>query len=357
MEIKKEKKIHLEILRVLCIVLVIFNHTAPDGFLAFIGETNGFLYLLKLFLSILCKIAVPVFFMISGALLLSREEPLRVLFFKRILRMVLVLVLVSVPYYIMNAKDAPASVGGFFRTLFTSAATTSMWYLYAYIGFLIMLPFLRAIVRALKDREYLYLLFAHILFTVSFTVLDKFVFVQGHNPDFSIAIILESNIFYPLMGYYVENVMDKSRLKKRNYWIAGILSVLSILAAAGLSVLYYKVHAGALDIDSYQSCFEVLLCVPSISLYFIIKGIVRIRTGGFWYCFFSRLGGAVFGVYLIEPLLRRLFTKYVFGALVPLVGSFVSAIALVIVVAVAGLAVICLLKSIPFLKRIVNYFI
>ena len=35
----KTKKLYLEALRILCIFLVMFNHTAPNGYLAFIGES------------------------------------------------------------------------------------------------------------------------------------------------------------------------------------------------------------------------------------------------------------------------------------------------------------------------------
>ena len=357
MEIKKGKKIYLEVLRIICIVLVIFNHTSPDGYMAFIGETNGFLYGLKMFMSILCRIAVPVFFMISGALLLGRQESLKVLFTKRILRIVLVLVLVSVPYYIWRTPDAAPSVVGFFLMLITGAATTSMWYLYAYIGFLLMLPFLRAAAARLKEKEYIYLLIAHIIFTVFFAVLDHFIFKEGHNTDFSITIIIETNVFYPLMGYYIENVMDSSRFRQKNYWSAGILSLIAVFVTIGISILYYQIQREALDIDAYQTFFEVLLCVPAISLFFILKGVIRVKEGSAWYRILSCIGGAVFGVYLIDPLLRGLLSSHVHRLLDPIVGSFVSALALVMIVMILGTSVICLLKSIPYLKKIVNYFI
>lgn len=357
MKVKKEKKIYLEVLRIICIVLVIFNHTSPDGYMSFIGETNGFLYVLKLFMSILCKIAVPVFFMISGALLLGRNESLKVLFTKRILRMVLVLILVSIPYYIWRTPDAVPSVVGYFRTLITGAATTSLWYLYAYIGFLLMLPFLRAVAAHLKKREYLYLLIAHIVFTVLFTVFDNFIFENGHNKDFSIAVILETNIFYPLMGYYIENVMDSSKFRKKNYWIAGVLSLISVFVTIGISMLYYNLHGETLDIEAYQTFFEILLCVPAISLFFIMKGVVHVKAGSAWYRILSWVGGTVFGVYLIDPLLRGLLSPHIHRLVAPITGSFAASLVLVVIVMIIGTSVIGLLKSVPYLKKVVNYFI
>lgn len=123
---KKDKKMYLEVLRILCIFFVMFNHTTPTGYLAFVGESNAVLYALYLFCSVLCRIAVPVFFMISGALLLGKTEPIRVVFMKRILRMAAVLLLISIPNYIWLTKDTTLGVIGFFRTIYTQTATTAL---------------------------------------------------------------------------------------------------------------------------------------------------------------------------------------------------------------------------------------
>ena len=68
---KKDRLLHIEVLRVIAAFLVIFNHTGSLGFTLFQRyESSTFLYWLYLFFSVLCKIGVPLFFMISGALLL-----------------------------------------------------------------------------------------------------------------------------------------------------------------------------------------------------------------------------------------------------------------------------------------------
>lgn len=76
----RTKKIYLEILRILAILFVIFNHTGVNGFLIFqkYSYTTGQFWL-YLYISTFVTCAVPVFFMISGALLLSKDEDLTIL--------------------------------------------------------------------------------------------------------------------------------------------------------------------------------------------------------------------------------------------------------------------------------------
>ena len=349
----KNKKLYLEALRILCIFLVIFNHTAPDGYLAFIGATNGLLYAFYLFCSVLCKIAVPIFFMISGALLLGKQESIHDLYQKRVLRMAIVLLLISIPNYILLSKDTPLSFVGFLRAVYTGTARTALWYLYAYLGFLIMLPFLRAMAAQMKERDYKYLFLLHMAFTVVLTVIDRFASSEGHSLDFSVAVALESNIFYPLMGFYVEHVLDQSAFTPRNYHLAGATAVAAIVITCAVSKLYYSMYPLALDHDAYQACFGILIYIPAIAVYFIFKGTVKIEPDGFSSRWISRLGGAVFGLYLIENFCRALVFHFL-PYLEPVFGGFVSTILLVFSTMVMGLAIVLALKSTPHLKEIVN---
>ena len=89
---RENKKIHIEFLRMLAMFLVLFNHTETKGFTLYTLEQETLLHWFYLTLSIFVKVAVPIFFMISGALLLPKEESIKEVFQKRILKIVLVLI-------------------------------------------------------------------------------------------------------------------------------------------------------------------------------------------------------------------------------------------------------------------------
>ena len=351
------KKVYLEILRIICIFFVMFNHTVPNGYLAFIGEKNVFLYYFYMFFSILCKVAVPIFFMISGALLLGKDEPLKVLFMKRILRMITILVVFSVPYYLWLSFDSPKSVYGFFCTIYTNVSTSAFWYLYVYIGFLIMLPFLRSMVKNLKERDYKYLFWVQVLFNLFLTVIDKFVFVEGRNDFIAIAVALEINIFYPLMGYYIDKVFDKTKFNNKNYIISSLVSFVCIIVTCIVSEIYFVVNnISTSDYSVMESCFGILISVPSITLFYILKGKIDIKPTSRGARIICLLGSSVFGLYLIEKVCRALVSP-VYSFLNPYLGGFLSSIALVLSGMVLGFSVICTIKNIPYLKKFVNKFI
>ncbi|MGN1235339.1 MAG: acyltransferase family protein, partial [Christensenellaceae bacterium] len=89
---KPEKHLYLEILRVFAIFGVIFNHTYDKGYFLFATRPIGsFPFWVEMALSIGCKCSVPIFFAISGALLLGKDEPLSVIWRRRILRMAILL--------------------------------------------------------------------------------------------------------------------------------------------------------------------------------------------------------------------------------------------------------------------------
>ena len=95
-EVNTKKEVYLEILRIIAICFVIFNHTGLNGYWLFTQRTPDTLFFyIYLFLSLFCKFAVPLFMAISGAVLLGRtDEPVKKNR-QRIFRIVTVLVVYS----------------------------------------------------------------------------------------------------------------------------------------------------------------------------------------------------------------------------------------------------------------------
>lgn len=103
--------------------------------------------------------AVPIFFMISGALLLPKKESLKELFQKRILRMVLVLLVFSGVQYVLLLLEGRAAFSGkaVVQAVLQDGVIPSYWFLYAYIAYLLLLPILRKMAEVMSKHDYLYL--------------------------------------------------------------------------------------------------------------------------------------------------------------------------------------------------------
>lgn len=99
---KGNRKIYIDILRCVAIFMVLFNHSASAGYMLFtkypVGTLRHFLYLMN---SIFIKCGVPLFFVISGALLLEREESISMVL-RRFFKYLCVLVVASLITYIVK---------------------------------------------------------------------------------------------------------------------------------------------------------------------------------------------------------------------------------------------------------------
>ena len=91
-------------MRIFACFFVIFNHTGDRGvFLFSLYDANTLQFWLYMLVSVFCKFSVPLFFMIFGALMLQREpESLKKLWVRRILRMMLILLIWSFFYYLVE---------------------------------------------------------------------------------------------------------------------------------------------------------------------------------------------------------------------------------------------------------------
>ena len=89
---------HLDLLRLIARFLVVFNHT--DGCIQLYDYNEGALTavsFLRLFIAMIVKINVPVFYMITGSLLLNRDRSYKDIFgrFFKILAILLVFSIVA----------------------------------------------------------------------------------------------------------------------------------------------------------------------------------------------------------------------------------------------------------------------
>ncbi|MBQ2881076.1 MAG: acyltransferase [Clostridia bacterium] len=357
MQNNTKRFVHLDLLRLIAIYLVIFNHTGDRGFTLFVNEIESPISLLYMMASVFCKIAVPLFFMISGALLLKKDESLKQLFLKRVLRIVVVLILISIPYYYWLQRSNGIGLSDFFSWIYSNSASTSLWYLYSYLALLLILPFLRSMVKNMKKGDFLYLICGYLVFVGIFPCVEYLVFqkIGVLHESLSPVLFMTQNVFYALMGYYFEHIFEEADHYKRNLVIGIVLSIISVLITCFIT--YYQVWIeGISDTQQMERFFNCFIFIPTITVYCIIKNVgTKIKNVGIckW---ISVLGSAVFGVYLIEKFIRAL-SGIVYQLLAPFLGSFIASLVWCLAVLCLGLIFVVFLKHIPFIKKIVNRFI
>lgn len=347
----RRKRLHLEFLRVIAVFMVLFQHSKQYGSLLFLTTNNPFEYTVSLLLEFASQIAVPVFFMISGALLLGKEEDFRTLFRKRILRMAVVLVGVSAGYYVVIALTVPGkslglhSIFDFLQTLVHEPVTAPLWFLYAYLAVLLILPLLRKLVTVLSARDYMYLFLLQLLFVPMLCVLQTLVLHTTATAYFRIPLAMEQNVFFLLMGYFLEEKLPKDRFNRKNALCLSAAGFAMILA--GALVAHVVLLRDGYTVDNVSPLLERFTCLPAVSLFFCAKMLPFPQKTEKTLCF---LGSNVFGVYLLEKGLRELLSP-IAERLVPVLTTLPACFVWLLAVFALGQLITAVLRCIPPIRR------
>lgn len=296
----KTKKLHLEALRIIAIFLVILTHTGIRGFTYFTTLSPSPRYFLAMLLPLTCQICVPLFYMISGATLLDRDEPLTQLWRRRISRIGAVLVLAVLMMYLYYD---PVSLGGYLKTLFSRNVIVPYWYLYSYLGFLIGLPFLRRMIRSMTETEFRYL-FGLRLVLGGLVPMLAYRLSEGTlrlNPSLDLVLVTSDIVVFPAAGYYFERRQLGAR-QLAGLWIAAILATL-----AAVYMTHYKILlTGQLGEGQVGTFYKTLCLIPTVTVYATVRWVFsRWTVPGWLETGIVTLGSCTFGIYLIEQIPRE----------------------------------------------------
>jgi surface polysaccharide O-acyltransferase-like enzyme len=346
----KRTLIHLEFLRIIGCYLVMFNHTGNHGYFKFSNARESGLYWVYMFMSVGCKAAVPIFFMISGALLLGKEESIKDIFIRRVFKFVKILIVVSVLYQVYDWKynNTAFTLANCLKTIYSDNASAALWYLYSYIGVLMMLPFLRKMARLMETGDYLYLAAGYVCMVGIIPVIQYYLSggTLSLNESFSPVLFTVSNIFFCVMGYFVENVLHNKYFNRKNALALVALSVLCIILSCMMT--QYKAD---LTGELSETFFSSLISIPTFTLYYCVKMLfmkVKIDTRILKGIQFA--GSTTFGIYLLERILRERLL-FVFDCLEPVIHTMPACLLYILICMMIGTVIVAVLKRIPLIRR------
>ena len=343
----RTKHINLEILRIFACFLVIVNHTNSRIFLS--SQAGSLTWTASILYFFVCKIAVPVFIMISGATLLGKTERYRDVFFKRVLKFTLVLVVFSLPYYINDimVSGAPFDVFDFFHAIYPYNITNAFWYLYLYLGLMISLPILRRMAHAFSDADYVY---STVVFLVYFGTIPVICHFMGwHTPSIALPTF-SYYIIYFLLGYFIQNRMNEKYFSVK-YTLFAIISFIACMYVS-VAVSFNLAGTDAHLLMDNTSFFNI--AIPSISAFYLsICFTRRVEISSRVRSVLLFLGGCTFGIYLLSDLLIEKF-EFIYLACLDLgIHRLPAIVVLQLCVFVAGLLITVILKHIPLIKKLV----
>ena len=354
------KKIYIEALRVIAIFFVIFNHTGVQGFFLFSEypfETPQFwCYLI---VSIFCKFAVPIFFAISGALLLCRDdEALSILWKKRIVKIVITLLVISIIYGMatMYLHGYKLDIHTFFVMLYSSNLEGHLWYLYAYIAYLVSIPFLKAMVQNLK-KQYFYYMIGIVFFFDFLYIIEHFLWsgTLTLNVHLKVSWILSSVVIYPCVGYFLEHRIDINQVGKKLPILWGG-NLLCMILSSYATYCMGKRTGTLMESTSqwFHNSFVLINCMTIfLTLKYLFKKVNVKPVIGQVIC---SIGECTFGIYLLHILIKEMpFARKFLDALLNIGMNHMVAIWIYIfVVLLCCWIVTWILKKIPGIRSVVG---
>jgi surface polysaccharide O-acyltransferase-like enzyme len=321
----------VDLVRVVGAFLVVVAHVSYQG---------GGSILISSFYFVLSRIAVPLFFMVSGYLLLRKEEPYGDFFRKRALKVLIPFFVWSVIYMLWKREgfDLPFSmklVASYLLKIVRGPRENHLWFFYALIGLYLFTPILRVFVARASLRDLIYFC------GLWFMVVPVFSFLQEFTP---IKIGFELYFIAGYSGYFMLGyLLGKFQYTRPQlYWLAFLLLIFSV----GTTVLAYFVKSEYFV--SYLSMNIVLMT----AIAFILLREVQIGDG--LNTFLVPLSRASFGIYLVHVIVLAELEK------LPIISSWFSVGSSVYMIPLLGLlgflvsfVIVAVIQKIPLLRWIV----
>lgn len=246
----KKRIFYFDELRALAIIMVILCHAVilyrPFAYDSAIHSVPGLLYILTHF-------AVPIFFMLSGALLLDRTYDLPEFFKKRFTRILLpfifwVIIAIVVSVFGLHEGSKEATKLFFGQNRWT-------WFVWAMMGVYLILPVVNSFIRKfkLKGAEYFIIIW---LITVILSTFHKYPFHR-----------LELTYFAGYIGYLVLGYWLANKTVKISDWNMILIGFLMFMSSMAIDFYVFMHNIPKIE-TKYLSLFIV---IASIGVFIMFK--------------------------------------------------------------------------------------
>lgn len=295
-------------------------------------------------MSVFMRINVPLFAMLSGALLLGRQETYTQIFKKRLLKIFMVTFGCSLLLYLSFGlfRNRTLTFHDFLYGFFAGNIKDfdSYWYLYAYMGFLLFLPFYRKIAQQMSRQDFYFLIAIHAVIYTLLPILNLILRFASLPPlvlstTIDAALAKAPLAFYPLIGYYVDKHIDVMSITKRQ-WCTILLTLILCLFFTSLFVYIegttWRFTQNLLNLTTYINVIIIFLTIKKINFTSNhpnpsnlsnptnLPNPSNLQSLLF---FFSPL---TFGVYLLDPIFKLITYEPIKSVLYPNLGYFVFSI-------------------------------
>lgn len=349
---KKQKIVYLEYLRVVSMVCVIIMHVSAGLLTNDIDMSWQGLNLL----TSLSFIAVPVFFMISGAVVLGSEKTYSPLYLikNRLPKLILPLCVWSMIAVLPSYLTSEATAQGFqwinylkwFFVIPSNNIAVHLWFMYFLIPIYLLSPFLKSMVDHLKQDQvrYLFLLWG---FIVCMSTINGFlpssISTYTSIDMFNRINLLGGYLFYFLAGYYLHTM----EVKIAHWKLILVCVVNSTIVIAGTSLL--SLHNGVYT-NTFQSVNYVFIALMSCSIFLLAKQTIHRSVVPKWITYFA---ASSFCIYLMHNIWISILKNYIWNY-TDFIGGM-GAVLITIIVCAGITSILASIKPLCYLFTGISY--
>lgn len=231
-----------------------------------------------------------------------------------------------------------------FIKVYSVSPSNSLWYLYAYLGILIMLPFIQKMTASMQRRDY------HIFFGISGFFVSVLPILTHYIPEFKTSSYFQ----LPLFGGYICMLLigqyfSKFEVKRTKCGFFVACAVFVIMTAFNVVATYFeyqKTPSGYLFFDN-RVFLPILL--QSVCAFYMVSFVKFSENAS---KAVSYIGSCTFGIYLLSDLVIDLL-RPAYKIATNYMHPIFAVIIFEIIVFALGLAIVAILKKIPYVKKII----
>ena len=350
MGIKRKDVYWVDIARVIATFSVIWLHSAAPLLYKYneLSITNwwaGNIY------DSMVRMCVPLFFMLSGYLLLDKNENIANFFKKRMSKVIFPLIVWSVFYILWkHYYEESASISLYsFYSLALTPAYFHLWFLYAIIGLYLFIPILRVLIQnSSKVLQYYFVVLWFVAVSL-IPFLEKVTHIDSR---------IDLNMISGFVGYLVVGYLLGNIKSTRTIFITSVITfILSIIfTSVGTYILTSRndgVFVGYLY--SYKSPNIIFMSMSFIILVKYVSENFKFLQTDLLRKIVTLLSSASLGIYFIHTMILYILRKGDLGFNLSAFSSsaIYSVPATAIATFILSFLVIYLIQRIPIVQKIV----
>ncbi|MBE5905525.1 MAG: hypothetical protein E7277_01860 [Lachnospiraceae bacterium] len=288
---RQEKDTNIELLRVISCMMVIFIHVA-NYYCRSMEEISVGSYVFATIINGICRISVPMFFMISGSLLVGRDVDIK-RNFNRVIMILKPLVIWSLIYAVWNYSYRER---GYYdlKDMFAEPVKRHLWFLYVLVGIYLTLPFWQKLFQGMSDELVRY-------FSILYIVLlgiNFFLACMDMEVRYQIPLVGSScHLGYFIMGYVIRRY--RKEIKMRRLW-AALVAIFSMTIVIG-ATLSYSFNDGA-HCEDFFEYRNVLIGIAAMAIFLATMRSKPCQLTDTMRCWVELVAKHAFTIYLAHVL-------------------------------------------------------